>query len=87
MYIDAQTEQAILNNVTIFTIGLGAQLDVNTFAVASTPGWADGNYTAMDLLERIAERTNGQAYLAPTSEELQEIFSWIAEAIFIRIIR
>ncbi len=87
MYIDAQIEQAILNNVTIFTIGLGAQLDVNTFSVASTPGWADGNYTAMDLLERIAERTNGQAYLAPTSEELQEIFSWIAEAIFIRIIR
>lgn len=87
IYIDTQIEQAILKNVTIFTIGLGADLDTNTFSVSSTPGWTDGNYTAMDLLGRIAERTNGQAYLAPTSEELQEIFAWIAEAIFIRITR
>ena len=87
IYIDTQVEQAILNNVTIFAIGLGADLDVTTFNVSGVPGWADGSYTGMDLLERIAESTNGQAYHAPTTEELEEIFYWIAEAIFIRIIR
>jgi hypothetical protein len=87
IYIDTQVEQAILNNVTIFAIGLGADLDVTTFDVSGVPGWADGSFTGMDLLERIAESTNGQAYHAPTTEELEEIFYWIAEAIFIRIIR
>jgi hypothetical protein len=87
IYIDTQIEQAILNNVTIFTIGLGADLDTRTFPVAGVPGWADGNYSGMDILERIAEGTNGQAYHAPSTEELEEIFAWIAEAIFIRIIR
>jgi hypothetical protein len=87
IYIDTQIEQAILNNVTIFTIGLGADLDTRTFPVAGVPGWADANYSGMDILERIAEGTNGQAYHAPSTEELEEIFAWIAEAIFIRIIR
>jgi hypothetical protein len=79
--------QANLNNVTIFTIGLGADLDTRTFTVSGVPGWADGNYSGMDILERIADGTNGQAYHAPSTEELEEIFAWIAEAIFIRITR
>jgi hypothetical protein len=86
-YIDAQVRQANLSNVTIFTIGLGADLDTRTFSVSGTPGWADGNYSGMDILERIAEGTNGQAYHAPTTDELEQIFSWIAEAIFLRIVR
>jgi hypothetical protein len=86
-YIDAQVRQANLNNVTIFTIGLGADLDTRTFTVSGVPGWADGNYSGMDILERIADGTNGQAYHAPSTEELEEIFAWIAEAIFIRITR
>ncbi len=86
-YIDAMIENAIEQNVTIFTIGLG-DVVTDTFdaTMADGEGWT-ATYSGMDLLERIATGTNGQAYHAPTTEELEEIFGWIAEAIFIRITR
>lgn len=87
IYIDEQIEAANAQNVVIFTIGLGDAVDSNTFEVSGVSGWTDGDYSGMDILERIAQGTNGQAYHAPTTEELDEIFAWIAEAIFIRIIR
>ena len=86
-YIDAMIENAIEQNVTIFTIGLGdAVTDTFDATVADGAGWTTA-YSGMDLLERIANGTNGQAYHAPTTEELEVIFGWIAEAIFIRITR
>jgi hypothetical protein len=41
----------------------------------------------MYVLERIANSTGGAAYHAPTTDELDEIFGWIADAIFIRLTR
>ena len=67
-------------NVIIFTIGLGSDVVNDTFSA-----YGDPNYTGMKLMERIATLTNGQSYFAPTSEELEEIFEWIAEAIFVRL--
>jgi hypothetical protein len=87
VYIDTQVAKALEQNVTIFTIGLGEDLNTTTFPVEGVPDWVDGNYSGMDLLERIAEGTNGLAYHAPTTAELEEIFAWIAEAIFLRITR
>jgi hypothetical protein len=86
-FIDAMIQEALEQNVVIFTIGLGSDLDTQTFEVSGVSGWVDGDYSGMDILERIASGTNGQAYHAPTTEELEVIFAWIAEAIFIRIVR
>jgi hypothetical protein len=47
--------------------------------------YGDPNYNGQKLLERIAQRTGGEAYFAPTTEELEAIFEWIAEAIFVRL--
>ena len=91
-YIDAQIEAANAQNVTIFAIGLGDAV-TDTFDASVSAAYVDDygaaaeNFSGMDLLERIAGGTNGQAYHAPTTEELEEIFGWIAEAIFIRITR
>jgi hypothetical protein len=84
-YIDAQIERARNQNVAIFTIGLGEDLDTVTFDASSVYGAGTEYYTGMDLLRRISEGTGGQAYHAPTSEELQQIFEWIARAIFVRL--
>jgi hypothetical protein len=87
-YIDAQIQEAIEQNVVIFAIGLGEDLNTRTFEVLpGVTGWPAGDYSGMDILEHIADGTNGQAYHAPTTEELEDIFAWIAEAIFIRIVR
>ncbi len=79
-YIDEQIEFANNQNVTIFTIGLGnAMIDVPFDA------YGDPNANGMVILERIASATGGEAYHAPTTEELQRIFEWIADAIFVRL--
>jgi Mg-chelatase subunit ChlD len=79
-WIDQQIEYATQENVTVFTIGLGNSLKDTTFSA-----YGDPNYTGQKLLERIAEETGGTAYHAPTTEELEQIFEWIAEAIFVRL--
>ncbi len=84
-YIDAQIDQARNQNVAIFTIGLGQDLDTATFDASAVYGPGTEYFTGMDLLRRISEGTGGQAYHAPTSEELQQIFEWIAKAIFVRL--
>jgi hypothetical protein len=79
-WIDQQIEYATQENVTIFTIGLGNSLKNTTFSA-----YGDPNYNGHKLLERIAQETGGSAYFAPTTEELEQIFEWIAEAIFVRL--
>ena len=78
--VDEMIEEAQIQNVTIFTIGLGYDV-VNTEFYA----YGDSHYTGMKLMDRIAHMTNGQSYFAPTTEELEEIFEWIADAIFVRL--
>ncbi|MGD8814965.1 MAG: VWA domain-containing protein [Anaerolineales bacterium] len=84
-YIDAQILEAQRQNVTIFTIGLGEDLNTRTFDASSAYGPGTENFSGMDVLERIANSTGGTAYHAPTSEELEQIFHWISEAIFVRL--
>ncbi len=79
-YIDEQIAYANSQNVTVFTIGLGNAMQDVTFSA-----YGDPNFNGQKLLERIAQRTGGQAYYAPTPEELGVIFKWIAEAIFVRL--
>jgi hypothetical protein len=79
-WIDQQIDYAISGNVTIFTIGLGKAMTDVTFSA-----YGDPNYNGQKLLERIAQDTGGSAYFAPTTEELEQIFEWIAEAIFVRL--
>lgn len=86
-YIDAQIQEARRQNVTIFTIGLGSTLDTETFDASPAYGPGTEYFTGMDLLRRIAENTGGYAYHAPTSEEPEQIFDWIAQAIFVRLTR
>jgi hypothetical protein len=78
-YIDEQVEYAKSQNVTVFTIGLGNPMTEATFTLHGKP--ANG----MDLLEYIADETGGEAYHAPNTAELRQIFEWIAEAIFVRL--
>jgi hypothetical protein len=79
-WIDQQIDYANSQNVTIFTIGLGnAMTDVTFYA------FGDPNFNGQKLLERIALQTGGESYFAPTTEELEQIFEWIAEAIFVRL--
>jgi hypothetical protein len=80
-YIDEQIEFANNQNVTIFTIGLGN-------AMLFRPGleaYDDPDANGMTILQHIASETGGEAYHAPTTEELHQIFEWIAEAIFVRL--
>ncbi|MGD2253687.1 MAG: hypothetical protein PVF70_12300, partial [Anaerolineales bacterium] len=84
-YIDAQILEAQRQNVTIFTIGLGEDLNTRTFDASSAYGPGTEIFSGMDVLERIANSTGGTAYHAPTSEELEQIFKWISEAIFVRL--
>jgi hypothetical protein len=86
-YIELQIEAANEQNVTIFTIGLGEDLDALTFDGSAVYGPGTENISGMYILERIANSTGGAAYHAPTTEELEEIFQWIADAIFIRLTR
>jgi hypothetical protein len=79
-WIDQQIEYAVRENVTIFTIGLGNAMTEVTF-----DAYGDPNYNGQKLLEHISEETGGEAYFAPTTEELEQIFEWIAEAIFVRL--
>ena len=79
-YIDQQIANANSQNVTIFAIGVGNALTDTTFNA-----YGDPNYNGQKLLEHIAQETGGTAYFAPTTEELEQIFEWIAEAIFVRL--
>jgi len=79
-WIDQQIDYANSENVTIFTIGLGKAMTDVTFSA-----YGDPNYNGQKLLERISDDTGGTAYFAPTTEELEQIFEWIAEAIFVRL--
>jgi hypothetical protein len=79
-WIDQQIDYANIQNVTIFTIGLGNALTDVTF-----DAYGDPNFNGQKLLERIAMQTGGESYFAPTTEELGQIFEWIAEAIFVRL--
>jgi hypothetical protein len=79
-WIDKQIDYAIRENVTIYTIGLGDSLTNVTFSA-----YGDPNFTGQKLLERIAEKTGGTAYFAPTTAELEQIFEWIADSIFVRL--
>jgi hypothetical protein len=79
-YIDDQIDFANTQNVTIFAIGLGEAMINQTFLA-----YGDPNANGMTILERIASATGGEAYHAPTTEELEQIFEWIAEAIFVRL--
>ncbi len=78
--VDEMITEAQIQNVTVFTIGLGYDVVDEEFTA-----YGDSHYTGMKLMERIAHLTNGQSYFAPTSEELEEIFEWIADAIFVRL--
>jgi hypothetical protein len=42
-------------------------------------------FEGQDILRQIASETGGEAYYAPTTEQLQEAFEAIAEAIFVRL--
>jgi hypothetical protein len=79
-WIDQQIDYAVSENVTIFTIGLGEAMTDITFSA-----YGDPNFNGQKLLERIAQETGGTAYFAPTTEELEQVFEWIAEAIFVRL--
>jgi len=79
-WIDQQIDYANSENVTIFTIGLGKAMTDVTFSA-----YGDPNYNGQKLLEHISDDTGGTAYFAPTTEELEQIFEWIAEAIFVRL--
>ena len=79
-YIDAQIDYANSQNATIFAIGLGNDLVDVTFNA-----YGDPSFNGLKLLERIAHNTGGEAYFAPTTDELEQIFEWIAEAIFVRL--
>lgn len=79
-WIDEQIDYANSENVTVFTIGLGNAMTDVIFSA-----YGDSNYNGQKLLERIAQQTGGSAYFAPTTEELEQIFEWIAEAIFVRL--
>ena len=81
-WIDQQIDYANNQNVTIFTIGLGNALTDVTFNA-----YGDPNFNGQKLLERIAQNTGGESYHAPTTAELEQIFEWIAEAIFVRLKR
>lgn len=79
-YIEEQIAYANSQNVFIYTIGLGnAMTDVEFFA------YGDPHFTGQKLIEHISDSTGGEAYYAPTTSELEEIFEWIAEAIFVRL--
>jgi hypothetical protein len=77
-YIQVQIDFAIEQNVVIYVIGLGEAM-LDNFSV----GGSDMN--GMDILIHIASETGGQAYHAPTTAELEQIFEWIAESIFVRL--
>lgn len=79
-WIEEQIDYAKRSNVTIFTIGLGSAMTDVTFSA-----YGDPNYNGQKMLERIAEETDGSAYFAPTTAELEEIFEWITEEIFVRL--
>jgi hypothetical protein len=78
--VAAMIERARRENVTIFTIGVGEAVHTTTWSVDGQP-----TRTAENLLEEIANNTTGQYFYAPTSDTLEEIFEWIAEAIFVRL--
>ena len=82
IWIDEQIDYANSQNATIFTIGLGNALTDVTFSA-----YGDPNYNGQKLMERIAQKTGGEAYHAPTTEELEAIFEWIADSIFVRLKR
>ena len=63
-----------------FSIGLGNALTDVTFSA-----YGDPIYNGQKLMERIAQKTGGEAYFAPTTEELETIFEWIADSIFVRL--
>jgi hypothetical protein len=79
-WIDQQIDYANSQNVTIFTIGLGNAMTDVTFNA-----YGDPYFNGQKLLERIALQTGGESYFAPTTEQLAQIFEWIAEAIFVRL--
>jgi len=81
-WIDEQIDYANSQNVIIFTIGLGNAMTDVTFSA-----YGDPNYNGQKLLERISQKTGGEAYFAPTTAELEAIFEWIADAIFVRLKR
>ncbi len=84
-YVRNMIQDAQENNITFFTIGLGDSLVSKHFSLSLYSPPVYGSYTGMDVLEWIAQDTRGMAYHAPTTEELEEIFEWIAEAIFVRL--
>lgn len=79
-YIDEQIEFAKSQNIAVFAIGLGNAMITETFYAYGNP---DAN--GMTILERITSETGGVAFHAPTTAELQQIFEFIAEAIFVRL--
>lgn len=96
-FIEDWTAEAYRANVTIFTIGLGDQ--IGDLDMAADPGQVFNNpgvfpevippsktqINGAILLDAIATSTDGTFYHARTPEELDQIFRWIAEAIFVRL--
>jgi hypothetical protein len=80
-YIDEQIEFANNQNVAVFTIGLGSPMLFHP----GLPAFDVPDANGMDILQHIASETGGEAYHAPTTQELHQIFEWIAEAIFVRL--
>lgn len=74
----AMIEKAVNQNVTVYTIGLGTKMEQNWTADEVTK-------TAGALLAEIAHGTTGEYFYAEDTTELDEIFEWIAEAIFVRL--
>jgi hypothetical protein len=85
-YIADQIDFANEQNVTVFAIGLGEAM-LDDFTEEALPLTLNGEemLKGMDILRQIASDTGGDAYHAPTTAELEDIFGWIAEAIFVRL--
>lgn len=85
-YIADQIDFANEQNVTVFTIGLGEAM-LDNFSEEALPLTLNGTgmLKGQDILRQIASDTGGETYHAPTTDELQQIFESIAEAIFVRL--
>lgn len=71
------TEIAKTNNVRVYTIGLGSNLNTADQLVRGEGGQVVRNFIDEDLLNRIAKETGGRYYRATDKASLQAIYSQI----------
>ena len=70
-------EIAKANNVRVYTIGLGSNLNTQDQLVRGEGGVMIRNYIDEDLLNRMARETGGRYYRATDKQSLQAIYSQI----------